>query len=68
MRVARLGLLFKDVFNKQRHGRRLRRTGGTVPPKFGPCIRPPIFGEVVLRDAREKYEVTKKCEMKEFLL
>jgi len=27
---------------------------------------PPIFGEVVLRDAREKYEVTfKKGEMKE---
>ena len=41
-----------------RHGRGLRGTGGTVPPnKFevgdGPCIRPPIFREVVLSDACE---------------
>ena len=42
----------------------LRGTGGDGPPKFevgyGPGIRPPIFGEVVLRDAREKYKVINK--------
>ena len=35
--------------------------GGTVHASV-----PPIFGEVVLRDSREKYEVTEKGEMKEF--
>ena len=33
----------------------LEEDWGTVPPKFevgdGPCIRSPIFGEVVLSDA-----------------
>jgi len=33
----------------------------------GPSVLP-IFGEVVLRDVREKNEVTIKGEMKEFLL
>ena len=49
----------------------LAGTGGT-PPKFkvgdGPCIRPPIYGEVVLRNVREKYEVAKnKGETKRFV-
>ena len=43
---------------------------GDGPPKFevgtAHASVPPIFGEVVLRDAREKYEGTKKGEMKEF--
>jgi len=42
------------------HGRRLRGTGGTVPPYLkwgdGPCIRPPssVIGSVT------KYELSKK--------
>jgi len=47
----------------------LRRGGnlgglGRRPPKFevgdGPCIRPPIFREVVLSDVRESMERVKK--------
>jgi len=42
---------------------------GDGPPKIwggdGPCIRPPIFGEVVLWDARESTKCL-KSEMKEF--
>ena len=38
--------------------------GGTVPPKFevggGPCIRPPIFGEVVLLEACENMNRKKR--------
>jgi len=59
--------VFKDALlqiTAHAHGRRLRGDWGTVSPKFeagdGPCISPPIFGEVVLRDVREKYEVTNK--------
>jgi len=49
--------------------RRLRADWGECPPnlRWGdcPCIRPPIFGDVVLRDAREKHEVLNNCDMKE---
>ena len=38
----------------QWHGRRLKGTGGTAFPNFevgdSPCIRPPIFGEVMLSE------------------
>ena len=38
-------------------------TGGTFLPKFkvgdGPCIRPPIFGEVALWDSRESTKCLK---------
>ena len=62
------------------HGRRLRGECGDGPKKKlkwgtapknleweeSPRICPPTFGEVVLRDAPVKYEVTKIVKIKDF--
>jgi len=62
-----LRLILQEFKNRNSHGRRPRGDWGRSPKYVGwgngPCIRPPIFWEVVLSDVREsKNRVKRRCD------